>query len=274
MVIKYTILTLSILAAFLTSGYTQEKLVIEGAVTLANSDDTTPEAGTIRWTGSDFEGWTGSKWVSLTSGTCGGLTFVSDVDANRYRVVAIGTQCWTTENLRVQNFNDGSPIPLIPVATDWATITTPPYSWYNDNMMINAVPFGALYNWYAVDTASNGNKNICPFGWHMPTEQDYQELINYLGGESVAGIDLKEAGNVHFLTNNETATNLSGFTAIPGGYRTGTSFYEKGYYAQYWTVAAHNATQAKFVDIEYDGEYADIANQNKNRGNSVRCVKD
>lgn len=136
------------------------------------------------------------------------------------------------------------------------------------------ITYGALYNWYAVDPSSNGNKNVCPVGWHMPSEQDFLEMINYLGGEDVAGIQLKEAGNVHFLDGNETATNESGFTAIPGGYRTGTSYYEKGYYAQYWTVTSASSTEAKYVDIEYDGEYAFIYDQAKERGYSIRCVKD
>jgi uncharacterized protein (TIGR02145 family) len=177
------------------------------------------------------------------------------------------------DNFRVENFNDGSAIPNVTSGTDWGPLTNPAFSWYNDNPG-NAIPFGALYNWYAVDTSSNGNKNICPSGWHLPTEADVLELVNFLGGESVAGNQLKEAGNAHFLTDNETATNLSGFTAMPGGYRSGTSFYEGGYYAQYWLATSTTSTQAKFLDIQYDGEYAKIGTQLKSRGNSIRCIKD
>jgi len=246
---------------------------VEGAITVGDSEGATPDAGTIRWTGTDFEGWTGSQWVSLTSGPCGGLSFVKDVEANTYPVVAIGTQCWMAVNLRTKNYNDNTAIPLVNSSVDWGTVTTPAYCWYNDNSG-NANPYGALYNWYAVDMTSNGNKNVCPVGWHLPKELDFSTLQTFLGGESTAGIPLKEAGSVHFLDDNDTATNESGFTAIPGGYRSGTSFFEKGYYAQYWSTTATNTTTAKFFDLEYDGEYARISDQNKITGNSIRCVKD
>lgn len=255
------------------SFYGQEKLSVEGAIILSNSEDATPEAGTIRWTGTDFEGWTGSNWISLSLGPCGGLTFVQDVDANRYRIVSIGTQCWMTDNLRAVNFNDGTPIQKLELDTSWSTVLDPAYSWYDD-MASNANPYGALYNWYTVASASNGNKNVCPFGWHVPTEQDILDLVNSLGGESIAGIPLKEAGNVHFVESNETANNLSGFTAMPGGYRSTASYNELEYYAQYWSSTATSSTTAIFLDIQYDGDYANVSGQSKFRGNSVRCLKD
>ena len=254
--------------------FAQEKLTVEGAVTLGDSENSPPVAGTIRWTGTDFEGWDGSVWRSLTlGGPCGGLSIVKDVEANTYPTVGIGTQCWMAVNLRTTLYNDGTAIPNEPAGTDWSTLSTPAYCWYNDNAG-NANPFGALYNWYAVDTMSNGNKNVCPSGWHVPSQSEADILINYLGGEDVAGIPAKEAGNVHFLSNNETATNTSGFTAMPAGYRVNTSYYEKGYYAQYWETTSTSANNAAFMDIEYDGEYIYNANQAKKRGNSIRCIKD
>ena len=151
---------------------------------------------------------------------------------------------------------------------------TPAFCWYNDAPG-NASPYGALYNWYAIDTASNGNKNVCPAGWHVPSEIEFTVLINYLGGEDFAGIVMKEAGVVHFIDNNENTTNLSGFTAIPGGYRIGTNFYEKNYYAHYWTTdESSSTTSATFVDIEYDGDYARLSSNNKKLGYSIRCIKD
>lgn len=270
---KYLMVLTALLLVAPSFNYAQEKVKVEGAMVIGNSEDATPEAGTIRWTGTDFEGWTGTEWVSLTSGPCGGLTLVRDVDANNYRIVAIGNQCWMADNLRVTKYNDGTLIPNVIGTTDWNTVTTPAYSWYSD-MPGNATPYGALYNWYALDTLSNGNKNACPSGWHLPSQDEYMQLTGYLGGELVAGIKLKTAGNVHFEDANETATNTSGFTAIPGGYRTGTSFFEKGYYAQYWTTTAAGSTMAVFLDIQYDGEYASLSDQDKKRGNSVRCVKD
>ncbi|MCB0689790.1 MAG: fibrobacter succinogenes major paralogous domain-containing protein [Saprospiraceae bacterium] len=254
--------------------YAQEKAIIEGAITVGQSDAPSPDEGTIRWTGTDFEGWNGSTWVSLTSGPCDGLHVVKDVEANSYPTVGIGSQCWMAVNLRATLFNDGSPIPNQTAATDWGTLLTPAFCWYNDNQN-NASPFGALYNWYVADSLSNGNKNVCPIGWHIPSQSDYEKLINYLGGESIAGNPMKETGNVHFIAANESATNTSGFTALPAGYRVNTFYYEGGYYAQLWTAQeGGSSTQGTFIDIEYDGNYATITDQAKTRGNSIRCIKD
>ena len=262
-----------LICIFQKSNFAQEKIIVEGAVIIGNSEAGIPAPGTIRWTGSDFEGWNGSKWVSLTLGPCGGLSIVKDIEANRYRIVSIGKQCWMMDNLRVTNFNDGTPIQKLEADTSWSAVTDPAYCWPEDSGS-NAIPYGALYNWYTVDAASNGNKNVCPIGWHVPSKQEMLDLVNFLGGESAAGNPLKETGNVHFLESNENATNLSGFTAIPGGYRVGVNYYELGYYAWYWSNSASNSTSSSYMDIEYDGDYANINAINKTYGNSVRCIKD
>lgn len=256
-------------SAILTS---QEKVTVEGAMVLGNSELSTPVPGTIRWTGADFEGWNGSQWVSLTPDPCGGLNFVKDIEANRYRTVAIGTQCWTVENLRVRLFNDGTPIQKLEADTSWATVLEPAFGWPED-MSSNAIPFGALYNWFVADANSNGNKNVCPIGWHVPSQQELTILINAWGGENVAGNPLKETGNIHFLESNENATNLSGFTALPGGYRNNLNYSELGYYAWYWSTSVSTISNALFMDIEYDGDYARIDDLDKKQGLSIRCVK-
>lgn len=273
MVLRHLITLFVLLVIFPKNNYAQEKIIVEGAVILGNSEAGSPVPGTIRWTDSDFEGWNGSKWVSLTLGPCGGLSFVLDVNANRYRIVSIGAQCWMADNLRVTKFNDGTPIQKLEADTSWATVTDPAYCWPED-MGSNGNPYGALYNWYTVDPVSNGNKNVCPIGWHVPLQQELLDLVNFLGGESVAGNPLKETGNVHFMEGNENATNLSGFTAIPGGYRQGTVYNEFEYYAWYWSASASNSTSSYHMDIEYDGDYAKINTITKTDGNSIRCIKD
>lgn len=273
MILRHLIILFAVLFIFQKNNYAQEKIIVEGAVILGNSEAGSPASGTIRWTGSDFEGWNGSNWVSLTVGPCGGLSFVLDVNANRYRIVSIGKQCWMADNLRVTNFNDGTPIQKLEADTSWVTVTDPAYGWPED-MGTNAIPFGGLYNWFVVDPASNGNKNVCPIGWHVPSQQELLDLVNFLGGELIGGNPLKETGNVHFLEGNENATNLTGFTAMPGGYRTGTTYNEFGYYAQYWSATSSSVTSAFFMDIQYDGDYADINTKNKQIGHNIRCIKD
>lgn len=257
--------------------FAQEKLEIQGAVIIGNSEDASPAPGTIRYNATikDFEGWNGSKWISLSLGPCGGLNFVKDVDNNSYKLVAIGDQCWMAENLKTAHYSDTTSIPNIQGDVAWSNLSTPGYTFY-DNNPSNKQVYGALYNWYAVDSSSNGNKNICPAGFHIPSEAEYTILIDLYGGESIAGIKLKEAGNFHFLTDNKPADNLSGFTAIPAGYRFYSNglFYEMGYYADFWTKTSTGSTSATFIDMEYDGDYANTQIGQKKSGYSVRCIKD
>ena len=147
------LIVISIISLANLSGYSQEeKLEIAGVIQIANSEDPTPDPGTIRWTGNDFEGFNGAKWVSLT-----GKQYVTDINNNRYPILAIGTQTWMLENLRAISCNDGTPIPLVTDNSAWEGLSTAGYSWYNNV----ASDLGALYNWYAVKDC-----NVCPTGWH------------------------------------------------------------------------------------------------------------
>jgi uncharacterized protein (TIGR02145 family) len=121
---------------------------------------------------------------------------VKDIDGNIYKTVTIGTQVWMADDKA------------------WKTLTTPAYCWYKNDATANKNKYGALYNWYAVNT----NK-LCPRGWHVPTDIEWRTLTNYLGGESVAGGKLKETGTTHWESPNTGATNESGFKALPSGYR-------------------------------------------------------
>lgn len=206
---------------------------MQGALILGTATSQTPLKGTIRYDSisEDFQGWNGNKWISLTLGPCGGLTFVKAIDGNAYRIVAFGDQCWMADNLRTSHYRDTSSIPNVTVNGNWSMLLTPGFAWY-DNDIGNKLVYGGLYNWFALDTASNGSKHICPSGWHIPSGQEFDRLIDRAGGQLVAGIELKETGLSHYLSDNLNSTNSTGFTAIPAGYRDQFgSFYEFGYYA-------------------------------------------
>jgi uncharacterized protein (TIGR02145 family) len=142
---------------------------------------------------------------------------VTDGDGNVYNTVTIGTQIWMKGNLKTMKFNYGTSIPNVTDNTTWAGLTSAAYCWYNNDAATYKTTYGALYNWYAVDVASNDGKNVCPAGWHIPSDAEWTTLTDYLGGASVAGSKLKETGTTHWLSPNTGATNESGFTALPGG---------------------------------------------------------
>lgn len=136
-----------------------------------------------------------------------GQTFIADADGNTYKIIKIGDQVWTAENLRTTRYNDGTEIPLVTDYTAWTNLTTPSYAWTNNDIGNKSV-YGALYNWFAVKTCK-----LCPSGWHVPTDAEWTILENHLGGITVAGGKMKETGTEHWFAPNTDATNESGFTA-------------------------------------------------------------
>ena len=138
---------------------------------------------------------------------------VTDIDGNVYKTITIGAQVWMKENLKVTKLNDGTAIELVINDDDWGISTSPGYCWY-DNDVNNKNLYGGLYNGYCVITGK-----LCPTGWHVPTDSEWTELSDYLGGDDVAGGKMKETGTTHWLSPNTDANNESGFTGLPGGYR-------------------------------------------------------
>ena len=160
-----------------------------------------------------------------------------DGDGNNYPIVTIGTQTWMTENLKTTKYNDGTDIPLVIVDTAWNSLSTPAYCWYN-NDFINKVNYGALYNWYTVSTSK-----LCPKGWHVLSDAEWTVLTTYLGDN--AGGKLKEAGFTHWSSPNTVATNESGFTALPGGFRWSSGyFYFVGYNGLWWSSSEYHTNYA------------------------------
>ncbi len=137
----------------------------------------------------------------------------TDPDNNNYGTVTIGTQVWMTRNLDVDHYRNGDPIPEVKSASLWKSLTTGAWCYFK-NDKDSGVTYGKLYNWYAV----NDPRGLAPVGWHIPSDAEWSTLSAYLGGDSIAGGKLKESGTSHWNIPNTGATNVSGFSALPGGW--------------------------------------------------------
>jgi uncharacterized protein (TIGR02145 family) len=189
-----------------------------------------------------------------------------------------GTQFWQSTNLNVATYSDGTVIPEVVDPTQWIKLTTGAWCYYN-NDSANGSTYGKLYNWYAVagiwnedsKTDVSQRKNLSPIGWHVPTDAEWDTLMDYLGGE--AGGKMKETGTAHWNSPNQDATNSSGFTGLPGGYRYGGVFYKIGDRGRFWSSSEYILSDACFRSLYYDGNYVDRSFYNKADGLSVRCVR-
>lgn len=195
---------------------------------------------------------------------------ITDIDGNVYHTVTIGTQVWLVEDLKSTKYRDGTSIVQEIDNAAWSTLATAAYCDY-DNSTSNGATYGHLYNWFAV----HDSRNICPSGWHVPSDAEWTTLTDFLGGKSVAGGKMKETGTAHWLSPNTGATDEVGFKALPGGERRATGQYiYLGEYGCWWSSTENDAQQAW---IRYVGNSeVDVTNQlyNKNYGYSVRCIKD
>jgi uncharacterized protein (TIGR02145 family) len=198
---------------------------------------------------------------------------ISDFEKNIYNTVTIGKQVWMKENLKAIEFSDGTPIQNVTDNNDWAALTTPAYCWFN-NEINNKGTYGALYNLYTLDPNTNGKKKVCPFGWHVPSNDDWVGLINSIGGE-IDGGKLKETGTLHWKSPNYGATNETGFSGLPAGKRHNDGvFYAIGQFGYWWDAPNYYANSANFYMLCYNNYYIFTINEMKNYGFSVRCVKD
>ncbi len=199
---------------------------------------------------------------------------VPDIDGNIYNTITIGAREWMAENLKTTRFNDNTSIPNVTEFNDWAGLYSSGYCWYNNDTDVRKTDNGALYNWYAVDAASNGGKNICPVGWHVPSDAEWTELTSYLGGDSIAGGKMKETGTAHWQSPNTKATNESGFKALPGGgrYYDG-SFNSLGKIGGWWSSTELLAETARGRFLYFDLSLVYRGSGSKNDGFSIRCIK-
>jgi uncharacterized protein (TIGR02145 family) len=195
---------------------------------------------------------------------------MTDIDVNVYHTIKIGSQVWMTENLKTTRYNDGSKIPNVSASAAWSEQKIGAFCWY-ENESKNKNTFGALYNFYTVID----KRGICPSGWHVPAYDDWITLQTYLGGDTIAGGKMKEAGTVHWTGPNVGATNKSGFTALPAGGRGAKGgFGEMGNYATWWSSTSDEETYAWHWGLQYDNAGTRSNPGHKASGFSVRCIKD
>lgn len=197
-----------------------------------------------------------------------GLTYgsVTDADNNVYKTIVIGTQTWMAENLKTTRYNDGEAIQFLPDYGRWIDSSNFGYCWFNNDSVV----YGAIYNWGVVNSGK-----LCPAGWHVPSDGEWETLATTLGGDSVAGGILMESGNGHWITPNRSLTNETGFTALPGGYRNLSADYgDIKYYGYWWTATEYSAVYADCRLIYYGFKNLTSTNSKKMSGFSVRCVQD
>ena len=195
---------------------------------------------------------------------------VTDIDGNIYNYITIGNQTWMQENLKTTKYRNGDALPNVTTNGDWIVLKTGTYCDYNNNPT-NAEIYGRLYNWYAV----NDTRGLAPLGWHVASDSEWTKLINYLGGESVAGSKLKKLHNSYWQTSDIVVSNSSGFEAIPSGFRNiDGSFVWLGYTTYWWTSTVDNFSAAWNRHLHYDFEKIFRDSNEKNGGFSVRCIKD
>lgn len=196
---------------------------------------------------------------------------VTDYDGNIYHIIKIGTQIWMLENLKVTHYRNGVPIPNVYDDKKWSASPAGAYCLVNNDSAEYKKTYGVLYNFYAV---SNKNK-LCPEGWHIPTETECMTLINYLGGEEIAGGKIKDNSSNLWKSKGIHATNESGFSGLPAGGRGRLgSAGDVGYYATWWSSTSYDSLYAW-----HWGLYPDKASIRSNPGHkasgfSVRCLKD
>jgi uncharacterized protein (TIGR02145 family) len=195
---------------------------------------------------------------------------MTDQDGNIYKTVTIGTQTWMAENLRTTKYNDGTDIPNITLISNWYTLTTGAYCNYDNTTIADTIAtYGRLYNWYAVNTGK-----LAPKGWHVPTDDEWTVLETYLG-KDVAGAKMKETGYTHWNSPNTGATNETGFTALPGGFRSSTGiYYNIGTFSIWWSATEEDDDNSLSIYLFYYYSKDTRDASEKNHAYSVRCVKD
>lgn len=198
-----------------------------------------------------------------------GLSYsqVTDKDGNTYKTIKIGNQEWMAENLNVEHYSNGEEIPQVQDKEEWDNLTTGAWCYYENNSE-NGTTYGKIYNWYAV----NDPRGLAPEGWHVATDEDWTKLTDFLGGAMTAGHKLK---NTSGWLEDYAGDNSSGFTAIPGGYRTHDGYFGNiGKNAVFWTATEFSADLAWFRNVI--GKIKDVyrPTYGKDFGLSVRCIKD
>lgn len=223
-----------------------------------------------------FEGWT----------PCSGPGAVTDMDGNIYNTVQIGKQCWMKENLKTTTYHNSAAIPHVTDDTEWSNLSAGAYAWHENDISWKD-KYGALYNWHTtVDT--NG---LCPVGWHMPTNDEWTELTDYIGGtDPPHAIELKSCRQVNSQLGGscnttghprwnehgtQQGTDVYGFSCLPGGFRDANGYFgSPGYYGNWWSSTEGTSNTALSISLTYDSGYLTVYSVYMRSGFSVRCIRD
>ena len=224
----------------------------------------TNSAGTAY--GNEFSFSTTNGGIITNPGS--GVTF----NGYTYASIVLGNgQEWMSENLRTTSYANGDPIPNVTDNTQWSYLTTDAWAHYNnDNQYEN--PYGKLYSWYT----AGDPRNVCPTGWHVPTDAEYTILTDYLGGEFAAGSKMKSTGTQYWTSPNIDATNESGFSGLPGGSRDGSGLFALPFGGSgiWWSSTVYNTLNAWCRTLDYNNGFVGRMDISKGYGASVRCVRD
>jgi len=223
---------------------------------------------------------------SLPGVRCPGTPTVTDIDGNIYNTVQIGNQCWTQSNLKVSKYRNGDNIPTGLSNSAWENTTSGAYAIYDNNDPVNDGLYGKLYNWYTV----NDSRGLCPTGWHVPSDGEWNVLVKYLDPSadtvcgncwqsSIAGGALKSTAMQPtpggWASPDTGATNSSGFTALPGGLRYNDGgFYNVASYGYWWSSSVSSGSNAWNRDLYYTSSNIGRLIYGRANGFSVRCLKD
>ena len=192
---------------------------------------------------------------------------VTDIDGNIYQTIKIGNQLWMAENLKVTHYQNGDSIPHISSSSVWQNLESGGRCSYN-NEVDSVQRSGLLYNWYAVAD----NRNMAPAGWHMPSDAEWQTLVDFLGGGSVAGLKTKTTSG---WNDDGNGSNSSGFSALPVGFRTGSGSYsDHGFSARFWSSTASDSIRGWHLRLSYDSNALELRSGGRKGGYAVRCVRD
>ncbi len=183
------------------------------------------------------------------------------------QTVTIGSQVWTSKNLNVSTYRNGDVIPQVQDENAWETLTTGAWCYY-DKDTSNGTKYGKLYNWYAV----HDPRGLAPKGYHIPTDEDWSKLSDYLGGESGAGTKMKSISGWY---KNGNGTNSSGFSGLPGGFRNGFGTFDGiGSNGHWWSSTESDTSDAWFRNLYYSDGSVYGGNGDRRSGFSVRCLRD
>jgi uncharacterized protein (TIGR02145 family) len=224
--------------------------------------------------------------VSFTTSFSCGTSTVSDIDGNTYNTVSVGSQCWMKVNLKTSRYRNGGSIPNVTDNSTWSTLTTGAWNNYDNDLSNNDI-YGKLYNSYTTlgDT-------LCPSGWHVPSDSDWNKLVKFIDSgadtsvahnaqSSIAGGKMKSTdtyptSSYGWNGTNTGATNESGFSALPGGLRNGTTgiFSDIRSIVVFWSATVANTSSVWDRNLNSSSGAVTRTYDNKSLGASVRCLRD